>query len=175
MDFISRFPKVEGLGLVLVVVDMFSKYAIFIPAPNECEAAHIFFSNVVNHFGMLEDIVSDRDTRFTSRFWAVLFMMWGTECKFSTANHPQTDGQFERVNQMLEEHSCHYVIAAQTNWLELLKPAQLSNNLQRSLATGMSPFEVAIRFEPHTPLGVLVSKQPSCSVSPTTYKFAKSR
>ena len=93
MDFISRFPKVEGFGSVLVVVERFSKYAIFIPAPNECEAAHIFFSNVVKHFGMLEDIVSDQDTRFTSRLWVVLFMMWGTECKFSTTNHPQTDNQ----------------------------------------------------------------------------------
>ena len=62
MDFISRFPKVEGFGSVLVVVDRFSKYAIFIPAPSECpaeEVVRIFFSNVVKHFGMLEDIVSD--------------------------------------------------------------------------------------------------------------------
>ena len=161
------FLKVEGFGLVLVVVDRFSKYAIFIPAPNDCEAVHIFFSNVVKHFGMLEDIVSDRDTRFTSRFWVVLFMMWGTECKFSTANHPQTDGLIEQVNQMLEEYSCHYVIAAQTNWLELLDPAQFSYNLQRSLVAGMSPFEVAIRFEPHTPLVVLVFEQPGYSVCDT--------
>ena len=65
MDFISRFSKVEGFGSVLVAVDKFSKYAIFIPAPNECEALHIFFSNVLKHFGMLEDIMSDQDTWFT--------------------------------------------------------------------------------------------------------------
>ena len=156
MDFIRRFPKVEEFRSVLVAVDRFSKYAIFIPAPNECEALHIFFNSVLKHFGMLEDIVSDRDTRFTSRFWVVLFVMWATECKFSTANHPQTDSQTERVNQMLEEYSRHYVITAQSNWLELLEPAQFSYNLQRSLATGMSPFEVSIRSEPCTPLGVLV-------------------
>ena len=98
MDFISGFPKVEGFESVLVVVDRFSKYVVFIPAPSECpadEAARIFFSNVVKHFGMPEDIVSDRDTRFTGRFWVELFKMWGTECKFSTVNHPQTDGQTE--------------------------------------------------------------------------------
>ena len=88
MDFISRFLKVEGFGSVLVEVDRFSNYAILIPAPNDFEALHIFFSNVLKHFGMLEDIVSDRDTRFTSRFWVVLFMMWATGCKFSTGNHP---------------------------------------------------------------------------------------
>ena len=95
MDFISGFPKVEGFGSVLVVVDRFSKYVVFIPAPSEClseEAVCIFFSNVVKHFGMPEDIVSDRDTRFTGRFWVELFKMWGTECKFSTANHSQTNG-----------------------------------------------------------------------------------
>ena len=91
MDFISGFPKVEGFGLVLVVVDRFSKYTVFISASSEClaeEVARIFVSNVVKHFGMLDDIVSDQDTRFTSRFWIELFKMWGTECKFSTANHP---------------------------------------------------------------------------------------
>ena len=82
--------------------------------------------------------------------------MWGTECKFSTANHPQTDGQTERVNQMLEEYLCHYVTTAQTNWLELLELAHLSYNLQRSSATRMSPFEVAIGFQSRTPLDVLV-------------------
>ena len=109
------------------MVDRFSnKYVVFIPSSSECptkEASWIFFSNVAKHFGMLEDIVSDRDTRFTGRFWVELFMMWGTVCKFSTTNHPQTDGQTERLNQMLEEYLHYYVTAAQTNWLELLELA----------------------------------------------------
>ena len=91
MDFIKWFPKVEGFGSVLVVVDRFSKYVVFIPALGECpveEAARIFFSNVVKHFGMPEGIVSDRDTLFTGKFLVELFKMWGTKCKFSTANHP---------------------------------------------------------------------------------------
>ena len=56
--------------------------------------------------------MSDRDTRFTSRFWVELFKMWGTECKFSTTNHPQTNEQTKRVNHMLEEYLRHYVTAA---------------------------------------------------------------
>ena len=87
MDFINGFLKVEGFGSVLVVVDRFSKYAVFIPASGECpaeEATRIFFSNVVKHFGMPENIVSDRDTRFTDRFWVELFKIWSIECKFST-------------------------------------------------------------------------------------------
>ena len=74
-----------------------------------------FLKQCCEAFGMHEDIVSDRDTRFTGRFWVELFKMWGTECKFSTANHAQTDGQTERVNQMLEEYLRYYVTATQTN------------------------------------------------------------
>ena len=62
MDFINGFPKVEGFGSVLVVVDRFSKYVVFIPTPSECpveEATSIFFSNVVKHFEMPEDILND--------------------------------------------------------------------------------------------------------------------
>ena len=62
MDFIGGFPKVEGFRAVLVVVDRFSNYAVFIPAPSECpakEATRIFFSNVMKHFGMPNDIVRD--------------------------------------------------------------------------------------------------------------------
>ena len=68
MDFITGFPKVRDFKFVFVVVDRFSKYVVFIPAPDACpaeEAARLFFSNVVKHFGLPRDIVSDRDTRFT--------------------------------------------------------------------------------------------------------------
>ena len=86
------FLKVEGYKTILVVVDRLSKYVVIIPMSYEClaeEAAKLFFNSMVKHFGMLEDIVSDRDARFTNKFWVELFKMLGTECKFSTANHPQ--------------------------------------------------------------------------------------
>ena len=83
MDFISGFSKVEGFRSILVVVDRFSIIE---------EVVRIFFNNVVKHFGMPKDIVSDQDMRFTGRFWVEVFKMWGTECMFSSANHPQTNG-----------------------------------------------------------------------------------
>ena len=76
---------------------------------------------------------------------------------------------------MLEEYLHHYATTTQTNWLELLEPVQLSYNLQQSLAMGMSPFEVAIGFQPCTPLDMLVSEQPSHNVSLAAYKFTKTR
>ena len=115
MDFISGFPKVDGKASIMVIVDRFSKYSVFIAAPELCSsevAAGMFYKNVVKYFGVPTDIVSDRDTRFTGRFWTTLFIMMGTELKFSTANHPQTDGQTERINHLLEEYLRHYVIAS---------------------------------------------------------------
>ena len=64
-----------------MVVDRFLKYVVFILAPHEClaeEAARLFFNNVVKHFRIPKDIVSDKDSRFPNRFWVELFKMMGT-------------------------------------------------------------------------------------------------
>ena len=95
MDFTSGMAKSKGQKSILVVVDRFLKYAIFMPAPHACpanKAAELFFKHVVKYFGVPKDIISDRDAQFTERFWTVLFNLMGTELNFSTANHPQTDG-----------------------------------------------------------------------------------
>jgi hypothetical protein len=126
MDFIVGFPKVDDMNAVMVVMDRFSKYVVFIAAPSVCTAevaARMFYRNVVKYFGVPTDIVSDRDARFTGRFWTALFNMMGTQLKFSTANHPQTDGQTERINALLEEYLRHYMTATQRNWVELLDSA----------------------------------------------------
>ncbi|RVW18515.1 Retrovirus-related Pol polyprotein from transposon 17.6 [Vitis vinifera] len=157
-------------------MDRFSKYAVFIPAPDACpaeEVAKLFFSNVVKHFGLPKDIVSDRDARFTGRFWVELFNLLGSELKFSTANHPQTDGKMERINALLEEYLRHYVTATQKNWVDLMDTTQLCYNLQRSSTTGMSPFELAIGVQPRMPLEV--AKQKTGGSSSAAYKLAQSR
>ncbi|XP_044481390.1 uncharacterized protein LOC123207965 [Mangifera indica] len=176
MDFVSGFPKVDGKGSVLVVVDRFSKYAVFIAAPQTCQAhtaAELFFRHVVKIFGLPRDIISDRDARFTGKFWTSLFKMMGFELKFSTANHPQTDGQTERVNALLEEYLRHYITASQRNWVELLDIAQFSYNVHKSSSTGMSPAEVALGQQPMTPLEV--AKQKTQGECPAAYRFAREK
>ena len=176
MDFIGGFPKVDGMSSVMVVVDRFSKYAVFIAAPLTCPsdvAATLFYRYVVKYFGLPNDIVSDRDARFTGRFWTSLFNMMGTDLKFSTANHPQTDGQTERINHLLEEYLRHYVTASQRNWLELLDSAQFCYNLHRSSATEMSPFELVLGQQPATPTEV--AKQRTGGKCPATYRYARER
>ena len=98
----------------------------------------------MKYFGLPEDIVSDRDSRFTGRFWTVLFGLLGSQLKFSTTNHPQTDGQIERINIVLEDYLRHYVIASQKNWLDLLDSAQFAYNLHKSSSTRTSPFKLAM-------------------------------
>ncbi|KAJ4722993.1 Retrotransposon protein, putative, Ty3-gypsy subclass [Melia azedarach] len=176
MDFISGMAKANGQKAVLVVVDRFFKYAVFIPAPHACTAdtaAELFYKHVVKYFGIPEDIVSDRDARFTGRFWTALFNLMGTELKFSTANHPQTDGQTERMNALLEEYLRHYVTANQTNWVDLLDVAQFCYNLHRSSATGMSPAELVMGQQPLTPHEV--AKQTSGGKCPAAYRFVRDK
>ena len=71
MDFIMGMPEVDDLGLILVVVDRFSKYTIFMAAPQSCTvnaATELFLKNVVKIFGLPKDVISDRDARFTRKF-----------------------------------------------------------------------------------------------------------
>ncbi|KAL4366472.1 hypothetical protein GQ457_05G021340 [Hibiscus cannabinus] len=99
MEFIIGLPKVDDFSSIMVVVDRFSKYATFIPASKVCpaeEAARLFLKHVVKYWGVPKTIVSDRDTRFTGRFWTELFKLLGSDLNFSTSFHPQTDGQTER-------------------------------------------------------------------------------
>ncbi|XP_075095122.1 uncharacterized protein LOC142173432 [Nicotiana tabacum] len=82
MDIISGFPKVNGLSSIMVVVDRFSKYVIFIAAPTECPSkvvVELFFKIMVKYFGMPKDVISDRDARFTGRFLTYLFNLMATE------------------------------------------------------------------------------------------------
>ncbi|KAL4282484.1 hypothetical protein GQ457_16G016990 [Hibiscus cannabinus] len=91
MDFIIGLPKVDDFSSIMVVVDRFSKYATFIPASKVCpaeEAARLFLKNVVKYWGVPKTIVSDRDTRFTGRFWTELFKLLGSDLNFSTSFHP---------------------------------------------------------------------------------------
>ncbi|KAG6472970.1 hypothetical protein ZIOFF_070450 [Zingiber officinale] len=161
MAFISGFLKVDDMSSIMVVVDIFSKYAIFITAPSACPsdvATELFYCHVIKFFGLPNDIVSDRGTRFTGRFWTTLFNMMGNDLKFSIANHPHTDGQTERINHVLEKYLWHYVIASQKNWLELLDSAQFCYNLHKSSSMEMSPFEIVLGEQPTTPMEIAKQK-----------------
>ncbi|KAE8692821.1 cytochrome P450 78A7-like [Hibiscus syriacus] len=151
MDFIVCLPVSDGFSSIMVVVDRFSKYGTFIPASKVCpaeEAARLFLKYVVKYWGVPQTIISDRDTRFTGRFWKELFKLMGSSLNFSTSVHPQTDGQTERVNALVETYLRHY----------------------RSEATNQSSFEIVTGQQPLTPNAVVIGYQ---GPNPTTYQFAK--
>ena len=95
--------------------------------------------------------MSDGDSRFTTKFWPTLFKLLGTQLLRSSGFHPETDGQTERVNTILESYLRHYVQADQKNWLELLHAAQFSYNMLVSSSTAYSQFELARGQKPLTP------------------------
>ncbi|GJU72610.1 putative nucleotidyltransferase, ribonuclease H, partial [Tanacetum coccineum] len=107
MDFVTGLPTTQKRhDAIWVVVDRLTKSAHFLPIRKNygiSKLAEIFRQEIVRLHGTPTSIVSDRDPKFTSRFWKGLQKAWGTRLKFSTAFHPQTDGQSERTIQTLED------------------------------------------------------------------------
>ena len=105
MDFITSFPMiVKKNDSIMVVVNKLSKRGHFIPVSSTNKAsdiANIFMEEIFRLHGFPKAIVSDQDVKFTFKFWKGLFKGLGTQLNFSTMYHPQTDGQTERVNQVL--------------------------------------------------------------------------
>ena len=132
MDFITGLPCTNNLDAILVVIDCFTKYSLFIPCSKTCDApqlAKIFLDKVFLFFGTPDKIISDRGVVFTSNFWKELSYALAINLKFSSAYHPQTDGQTERTNQTLEQYLQCYVNSAQDNWINLLPMAQYNYNV----------------------------------------------
>ena len=107
MDFVSSFPLTQKKhDAIWVIVDRLTKSAHFLPIRLDYSMdrlADLYVNEIFTLHGIPVSIVSDRDPRFTSRFWKELQSAFGTRLNFSTAFHPQTDGQSERVIQVLED------------------------------------------------------------------------
>ena len=107
MDFITGLPWTRsGYDSIWVVLDRLTKVAHFIPVKTtytSAKLAKIYMTKIVSLHGVSRSIVSDRGTQFTSKFWNQLHETLGTRLESSTTFHPQTDGQTERVNQILED------------------------------------------------------------------------
>ncbi|KAG2884436.1 hypothetical protein PC119_g19610 [Phytophthora cactorum] len=137
-------PDSGGRNGVLVFVDRFSKMVHLVPVADtvtaEASAAH-FVDMAFRYHGLPESIVSDRDPRFTSAFWARLFELLGTRLLMSTAAHPETNGQTERVNRVLED-VLRIDATSFTSWSSFLPLAKFALNNAVHSSTGLTPFFV---------------------------------
>jgi transposase InsO family protein len=101
MDFIKALPKSAGRDTILVVVDKLTKYAYFITMSHPFTTrtvVQLFLDNIFKIHGLPLVIITDKDRIFTSQPWQDLFKSLNVKLKFSSAHHPQTNGQSERVN-----------------------------------------------------------------------------
>ena len=155
MDFIVQLPTTKsGYDAIVVFVDRLTKRAVFCPTHTTVTApgvAKIFFDNIFRHHGLPRIIISDRDAKFTSNFWRALFQQLGTKLSMSTAFHPQTDGQTERMNRTLEEMLRAYSTYNQDQWDQYLPAAEFAYNNAKQISTGHTPFELDCGQHPLTP------------------------
>ena len=163
MDFVvglppSRCAAGKPYDAILVVVDRYSKMCRYIPTRTEVDAsqlATILIAEVFSKFGTPRSIVSDRGTTFTAKYWGTFCYYLTIRRCFSTAFHPQTDGQTERMNQTLECYLRCYVREEQDDWAQLLPGAEFAVNSAVSETTGKAPFDLVLLFTPslHVNLG----------------------
>ena len=157
MDFIVKLPPSREpltnirYDAILVITCRNSKYGYFIPYKEGSTAndfAYAFLRTIIANHGLPEEIISDRDKLWTSKFWTTLMAQLGANHKLSTAYHPQTDGQTERLNQTLEAYLRMYVNYDQDNWVEKLPLAQFAYNSSISEPLGTSPFYANYGYDP---------------------------
>ena len=158
MDFIPELPLSNGFDNILVIVDKLTKYVIFIPTTTritEGETAKLFFKHVVSKFGILHQVISDRDTRWRGDFWKEICRLMGMRRSLTTSYHPQADGQTEILNQGLEISICAYIGPDRDDCSEMLDTLALSYNSSSHTATGFSPAYLLRGFQPITSTAML--------------------
>ena len=115
------------------------------------QTTELYFQHVWQHFGLPNTIISDRDSPFLSTFWKTIWALLGCKLKFSIAFHPQTDGQTEVVNRVLV-HALRTHFGRSKQWDNYLHILHYSYNKATHSSTGLSPFEVCLRFQPASPV-----------------------
>jgi transposase InsO family protein len=164
MDFVTGLPKTQkNFNAVWVIVDTLTKVAHFIPyrygmAPEQM--ARLYVRELFRLHGAPTQIISDRDTRFTSHFWRRFQEALETKLSFSTAFHPQTDGQSERTIQTLEDMLRSCALTMGGDWESHLGLAEFAYNSSYHASIGMTPFEALYGHPVRTPV---------CWGPPSTY------
>ena len=145
MDFIVGLPRAQkGYDSIWVIVDRLTKSAHFLRVKTIYRAkkyAELYMDRILCLHGVPKTIISDRGTQFVARFWEQLHTCLGTRLIRSSAYHPQTDGQTERINQILEDMLRACVLTYPQKWDQCLPLAEFSYNNSYQESIKMAPFE----------------------------------
>ncbi|KAJ9533760.1 hypothetical protein QJQ45_026845, partial [Haematococcus lacustris] len=156
MDLITKLPSAShGFDAICVFVDRLSKMVHFVPCKESMNAkgfARLFVDNVFKLHGLPKDMVSDRGPHFHNTFWHHVQKLLGMRGSLSSSYHPQSDGQTERYNRVLEEMLRHYISPTQADWPDYLSLAEfaVNNSWQESIKS--TPFLVNTGQSPITPM-----------------------
>jgi hypothetical protein len=153
MDFVGPFPKSEGFDYLWVIVCRLTGMIHLIPTTTKVRAselAYIFLKEIVRLHGVPDTIISDRDSKFTSKFWQELHRLLGTKLLMSTAFHPQTDGSTERANRTILQVLRTLVQDNQLDWVSKLPLVEFAVNSSVNSSSGFAPFELNYGFMPKT-------------------------
>jgi transposase InsO family protein len=142
-DLIRPLPVSRGYDAILVIVDRFTKRIIVQETNTDLTAegsATLMRDRMFRNHGLPCRVISDRGPQFVSAFMKELYRLLGIEGRPSTAYHPQTDGQTERMNQEIEQYLRIFVNHKQDNWVDWLPLAEFSYNDKKNASTGYTPF-----------------------------------
>uniref|UniRef100_A0A3B3DPC6 Gypsy retrotransposon integrase-like protein 1 n=1 Tax=Oryzias melastigma TaxID=30732 RepID=A0A3B3DPC6_ORYME len=151
VDFITDLPRSQGNTVILSVIDRFSKACRLIPLPKlptAFETAEQLMTHVFRHYGLPEDIVSDRGPQFTSRVWREMCKGLGINVSLTSGYHPQSNGQVERLNQEITRFLRSYCSHRQEDWSRFLVWAEYAQNSLKKAATGLTPFQCVLGIQP---------------------------
>jgi len=156
MDFVTHLPRTfRGHDTIWVIVDRLTKSAHFLAMNlrmSLAKLAQLYIKEIVRLHGVPSSIVSDRDPRFTSRFWQTLQSAMGSKLTMSSAYHPQTDGQSERTIQLLEDLWRTCILDHLGAWDEVLPLIEFTYNNSFHASIGMPPYEALYCRRCRTPL-----------------------
>src|SRR4030088_187702 len=151
-DFITNLPESYGYDSIMVVVDHgLSKGVIYSPCNKTIDAsgtAQLYINNVWKRFGWPKIFISDRDPRFSSKVFQEIAQTMGIKSRMSTAFHPQTDGETERVNQELEVYLRMFCATEPNQWSRYLPMAEFAHNSRVHDSIKNTPFNVILGSDP---------------------------
>ena len=158
IDFITDLPTTKnGEDSIMVVVDRASKMVHLVPCRKTItagDAAKLYWKNIVKLHGVPRAIHSDRGAQFIGAVWREIWSLMGTSLRYGTAYHPQSQGQVERMNSVVEQMLRCFLSEPryQGKWKTLLPTAELAINSLPNRSTGYSPFYLMYGYNPVLPI-----------------------